>query len=66
MVDAIASNMGTLFLRQLPVNTLIACEKFCNKNCIEAILFKDYFKKIRSPCTRSSRYSSGNKAYSPS
>ena len=42
MVDAIASNMGTLFLRQPPVNTLIARENFSNKNCIEVILFKDY------------------------
>ena len=29
MVDAIASNMGTLFLRQPLVNTLIASENFC-------------------------------------
>lgn len=42
MVDAIASNMGTLFLRQPPINTLIANENFCNKNYIEVILFKDY------------------------
>ena len=42
IVDAIASNMGTLFLRQPLVNTLIASENFCNKNCIEIILFKDY------------------------
>ena len=42
MVDAIASNMGTLFLRQPPINTLIASENFCNRNYIEVILFKDY------------------------
>ena len=64
MVDAIASNTSTLFLRQPPINTLIANENICNKNYIEVIFLK-IIKKILSPCTRSSRYSSGNKAYSP-
>ena len=40
--------------------------KFLLKNCIEIILFKDYLKNPESVYSdRSSRYSSGNKAYSP-